>query len=105
MSEKKSRLVGLSLFSNVGIGEAMLSDINIEIAVANEIDKKRAQFYKNLYPKTNMICGDIRDDKIYNAIISSSIKSEVDFIIATPPCQGMSTIGNKDPLDARNYLI
>jgi len=65
MRYRNLSLIGLSLFSNVGIGEAMLSDINIEIAVANEIDKKRAQFYKNLYPKTNMICGDIRDDEIY----------------------------------------
>lgn len=105
MNYRKTKLVGLSLFSNIGVAEAMLSEINIEIAVANEIDKKRAQFYKNLYPKTNMICGDIRDDETYNAIISSSINSKVDFIIATPPCQGMSTIGNKDPLDARNYLI
>ena len=36
---------GLSLFSNVGIGETYLKDIGIEIIVANELHKDRADFY------------------------------------------------------------
>ncbi len=29
----------------------------------------------------------------------------MNFIIATPPCQGMSVAGNRDPEDPRNQLI
>ena len=43
---------GLSLFSNVGIGETYLEQIGIEIIVANELLEDRAEFYKKVYPKT-----------------------------------------------------
>ena len=39
------KLKGISLFSNVGIGELLLKDLNIEIILANEIIKNRAKFY------------------------------------------------------------
>jgi len=39
---------GLSLFANVGIAEAYLKDIGIDIVIANEIDEKRAKFYKHI---------------------------------------------------------
>ena len=29
----------------------------------------------------------------------------IDFVIATPPCQGMSLAGKMDPSDKRNQLI
>ena len=96
---------GLSLFSNVGIAETYLDKCGIEIVVANEIDDKRADFYSHLYPKCNVICGDITDKDIYNEVISESKKNKIEFLIATPPCQGMSTAGKKDPDDPRNRLI
>ena len=98
-------LNGLSLFSNVGIAETYFYKYNINICVANEIDPQRAKFYKELYPQCDMICGDITDNKIFNEVIKKSLNNNVDFIIATPPCQGMSTAGKKDPDDVRNNLI
>lgn len=99
---------GLSLFSGAGIGETYLKDCGIEICTANEIIKRRADLYHTLYPKCNMICGDISDTNVFNAIIDSSKK--IDFLIASPPCQGMSIAGkhrNEDSMlsDSRNYLI
>ncbi len=38
----------LSLFANVGIAETYLSDIGINVVVANEIDEQRSKFYKHL---------------------------------------------------------
>lgn len=99
---------GLSLFSGAGIGETYLKDLNLEIAVANELIPKRAKLYNSLYPDTMMICGDISNDNIFNRIMHSS--KGIDFIIASPPCQGMSVAGkNRDILkmaeDERNYLF
>ena len=37
--------------------------------------------------------------------ISASAKEKIDVIIATPPCQGMSTAGPQTENDSRNYLI
>ena len=38
---------GLSLFSGAGIGETYLKDLNLEIAVANELIPKRAKLYNS----------------------------------------------------------
>lgn len=100
-----NKLRGLSLFANVGVAETYLKDVGIDIVVANEIDEKRANFYKHLYPDTNVIIGDITETKIRDEIVKKSEQLGVDFIIATPPCQGMSLAGKMDPLDERNQLI
>jgi DNA (cytosine-5)-methyltransferase 1 len=98
-------LKGLSLFANVGIAEAYFEDLGIDICVANEIDIDRARFYQEIYKNTNMICGDITVDTIRDTIVKESIKQNVDFIIATPPCQGMSEAGLRLEFDPRNQLI
>lgn len=98
-------LRGLSLFANVGIAEAYFESLGINIKVANEIDKERARFYQDVYPHTNMICGDITDDSVRDLIVKESIENNVDFIIATPPCQGMSEAGLRLEFDSRNQLV
>ena len=45
---------GTSLFSGGGIGEIFFNNLGINITIANEIEKKRADFYSNLYPNTKM---------------------------------------------------
>lgn len=99
------RLKGLSLFSNVGIAEAYLKSLGVDILYANEIDSDRAKFYQEVYPETEMICGDITCQKTRDSIVEKSIASGVDFIIATPPCQGMSEAGLRKEFDVRNQLV
>lgn len=99
------RLNGLSLFSNVGIAEAYLKDVGIDVVLANEIDEKRAKFYQEVYSDAHMICGDITDQIIRDEIIKEAIQKNVEFIIATPPCQGMSEAGLRLEFDPRNQLI
>ncbi len=96
---------GLSLFSNVGIAETYLSEVGIDIVVANELLKERARFYEHLYPECEMIQGDITDNSVYQRIIESAKDKGVEFIIATPPCQGMSIAGDMNPYDERNSLV
>ncbi len=99
------KLKGLSLFANVGIAEAYMKDLDIDIRIANEIDPKRAHFYQDVYPETHMICGDITDEKTREAIVREAIAEGVDFVMATPPCQGMSEAGLRLEFDPRNQLI
>lgn len=103
MNNKK--LIGLSLFSNVGIAEAGLASLDVDIIYANELLKDRADFYTCVHPETEMIQGDITNDDIRNQIIKKSIENKVNFILATPPCQGMSEAGNRFEFDERNQLI
>lgn len=102
---KKIKLRGLSLFSNVGVAEAYLRSVGVKIEVANEFIPERAKFYREVYPETLMIEGDITDYKIFNEVIFEAKKRSVDFLIATPPCQGMSEAGLRLEFDERNQLI
>lgn len=101
----KNRIKAVSLFANVGIAETYFKDLGIDVVVANELVEERSRFYKHLYPEVNMITGDITDSEIFERVVSEAISQKVDLLIATPPCQGMSCAGRKDPKDSRNFLI
>ena len=95
----------LSLFANIGVAEALLEEIGFSVPVANELIKKRADLYQKIYPNSKMVCGDITDYEIYKEIIKKSKSAGVDIILATPPCQGMSTAGQQIKDDSRNLLV
>lgn len=105
MSKFKNPIRAVSLFANVGIAETYLKDVGIDVVVANELVEERAKFYNHLYPNVNMIVGDITDENIFDTVIKAAQESGVEMLIATPPCQGMSCAGRKDPKDPRNFLI
>ena len=97
---------GVSLFSSAGIAETYFKNAGIDIKVANEIIEQRAKLYSFFYPTAEMICGDITNETIFNLIDTSVKKNNCKFLIATPPCQGMSSLGKKDySHDKRNYLV
>ena len=104
-----NRLKGISLFASAGIGETYFKDAGIDIMVSNELLERRAELYKAISPETTVVCGDITKDEVFEKIISSAPK-KVDFLLASPPCQGMSVAGKnrcQDTMEAdeRNYLI
>lgn len=101
----KSKIKALSLFANVGIAETYLPEVGIEVVAANELLEERARFYRHLHPKVEMIQGDITDSATFEKVRDVAKNKGVDFLFATPPCQGMSCAGRKDPLDPRNFLI
>lgn len=105
MTHNQSKLKGLSLFANVGVAEAYLESLGVDIKIANELDADRARFYADVYPQTHMIQGDITDDQTRTAIVNEALEKGVNFIMATPPCQGMSRVGKMDEFDVRNQLI
>lgn len=102
----------VSLFSCIGVAEFYLKELGIDVIVASDIDKKRCDVHKFLYPETEIVCGDIKKDDIKNAILQKVGKRKVDIVISTPPCQGMSSVGKNrsydllnNQSDERNYLI
>lgn len=108
-TKNKKRLRGVSLFASAGIGETFFDKVGIDIIVANELLEDRANLYSNLYKNTKMIQGDILDNDIFEKIVSNST-GKIDFLIATPPCQGVSIAGKNRNLktmleDERNHLI
>jgi len=95
----------ISLFANIGVAEAYLEKIGFKVVLANESLKRRADLYSKIYPKTKMICGDFVNKEIFQSLIKESKKEKIDIVMATPPCQGMSTAGQQKEDDKRNSLI
>ena len=95
----------LSLFANVGIAETLLDKKKFKTVVFSELLQKRAAFYKYSFKNVEPIIGDISKYAIKNKIIKKSIEKGVDFIMATPPCQGFSVAGKRRKDDPRNRLI
>jgi DNA (cytosine-5)-methyltransferase 1 len=86
-----------------------LEDIGINILAANELIKERADLYQSLFPNSKMITGNILDDQVFELMIKNTPK-KLDFLIASPPCQGMSIAGKNRNIeqmltDDRNFLI
>ncbi len=102
-------MIGTSLFSSAGISETYLNSIDVKITVANELLEERANLYRSVNKESKMITGDIQNDKIFKDIVDSSANN-LDFLIASPPCQGMSVAGknrfkNQMLNDERNFLV
>lgn len=100
----------VSLFSGAGIGEYYLADEGIDVVIANEIVKSRADTHAILYPTCKMISADITEIETQQEITNECKLLGVDMVIATPPCQGLSSAGsNKTEAslysDPRNFLV
>lgn len=108
----------ITLFSSGGIGDLAIKASDIDILVANELLEDRVSLHRRNFPNTTMIGGDIWEKK--DEIIETTLKllggEELDFLFATPPCQGMSKNGQgkllngmrngtRPKFDARNQLI
>lgn len=100
----------ISLFSCSWIWELFLKEIWINIIYANELIPKRAELFSKIHPNTQMIVWDFLDESIYNKLVNEWIENNIDFLLATPPCQWVSLAwknkNNNDMLnDERNFLI
>lgn len=102
-------MIGASLFSSAGLAETYFEEVGINIIAANELIQERANLYQSLYPNSKMISGNILDDAVFQALVNST-PDKIDFLIASPPCQGMSVAGKNRNIeqmlnDERNYLV
>lgn len=100
----------VSLFSSAGVGEYYLKEIGIDVAVGNELIASRSGVHRCLYPDCQMINADITEKDTQEKIIEACKKERVQLVIATPPCQGLSSAGSNRTRsslynDSRNYLI
>ena len=97
---------GVSLFCSAGIAETYFKENGIDIVVANELHKNRCDLHSWLYKECHTICGDITQPDIFGQVLKETQDNDCKFLLATPPCQGMSSLGKKDYVeDKRNYLI
>ena len=94
----------IDLFCGAGGFSLGLSRNNIEIVLANEIEKDFAKTFELNHPKTKMLNRDIHNVDFKNELKKIGYKS-IDIICGGPPCQGFSTVGSKNKKDKRNSLF
>jgi len=98
------RLTCIDLFCGAGGFSLGLSKNNIEIVLANEIEKDFAKTFVLNHPKTKMLNEDIHNIDFKKELKKTGYKS-IDVLCGGPPCQGFSTVGNKSKKDKRNSLF
>ena len=113
---KSKKYTYISLFSSAGIGCYGFKMENFECVATNELIERRLNIqrvnHKCKY-ESGYICGDITLDdtknKLFNEIKFWSKKENIDnidVVIATPPCQGMSVANLKKNNEInRNSLV
>ena len=105
------KIKAISLFASAGIGELLLrKNTNVNVIAANELISARANCYQHFYPVSQVVCGDITDCTIFDKMLDIAQTNNVKMLFATPPCQGLSTLGKnkiQDDFigDKRNFLI
>lgn len=105
-------LTYVSLFSSAGVGCYGFKQQKFKCVATNEYLEKRLkiQQYNNKCTfSTGYIQGDIStkeiQDKIYKELDNNNVK-DLDVLIATPPCQGMSVANHKKKDETkRNSLV
>lgn len=108
----------VSLFSSAGIGDLGLTANGLNVIASSELVEQRHDLYRANFPSTHCFTGDIWDHKedLVEHVRSRLSGEELFLVLATPPCQGMSTngagkllaevrAGNRAPADERNRLI
>lgn len=108
----------ISLFSCGGIGDLALKEAGIDVILANELKKERAEVFCYNFPEVEMVIGNIWEEKdtIVNRVEKILQGDRLDIVFATPPCQGMSKNGRgkllnlvrkgeRPKVDPRNQLV
>lgn len=108
----------ISLFSGAGIGDLGIEyGTELSVSIFSELLESRANLIEHNYPKSQVVKGDIRQNK--HKIISlwqEKHQKPPTLITLSPPCQGMSTNGagkisaevkkgNRPKYDERNKLL
>lgn len=84
----------ISLFSSSGIGDLGLQANGIKTVIACEILKDRMKLFQNNFSDTKCFCDDIWNvEKEIVDYYNANFDEPPFIILATPPCQGMSSNG------------
>ena len=95
-----------SIFTSGGIGEFYLSrELKLTSAVSCEIVPQRAKWYKELYPQTEMVCGDITDPVVFEQLVQLHLDKGCCGLLASPVCRDFTLANTKrNPNSKRAHL-
>lgn len=110
-------LTYVSLFSSAGVGCFGLKQMDFKCAATLELIPRRLEIQKineKCDSEDGYICGDITDSEVKSCLyeqvdkfLKKSKRKDLDLLIATPPCQGISIANHKKTSKeiVRNSLV
>ena len=115
LAQNGNLLTYVSLFSSAGVGCYGFKEEKYDCVLTNELVERRMEVQKcndKCSDPRGYLCGDITDPEVKKYALNhideykkNKNLKDIDVVIATPPCQGMSVAGNRNPYDERNTLI
>ena len=85
-----------SLFTSGGIHETYLAkELNLISAVSCELIERRARWYKEMYPQTEMVCDDITKPGVLEHLIKLHKEKGCTGLIASPVCRDFTLANTK----------
>ncbi|MFW9912298.1 MAG: DNA (cytosine-5-)-methyltransferase [Candidatus Thorarchaeota archaeon] len=97
------------LFSGAGGLSEGLSQAGHSVVLASDFNAKMCKTHKHNHPDTTVVCSDLSKEnstkEVAEEIDVAAKGKNLRMIAGGPPCQGFSTAGKWDSLDARNQLF
>lgn len=102
---KNSKINCFELFAGCGgLGYGFHKE-GFNIIACNELENKIANTYKENFPDTNVIVGDITKNEIKQQIYENFKDKQCDVILGGPPCVAYSMAGHRNSRDPRGQLF
>ncbi len=91
-STTRRRWTAVSLFSGAGLSDLGYEMAGFRFVVQVEIDPRRAAIGRDNFPTSRWLTFDVRDHvKKITGAYHERTSRQLDLLVATPPCQGMSS--------------
>lgn len=94
----------IDLFSGCGGLSLGFKEAGFEVIAANDIWEISLKTFKNNFPESRTILGDINKHEIQDQLIKAC-NGNADVVIGGPPCQAYSLAGSRNPEDPRGKLF
>lgn len=93
-----------NIFASGGTDTTFLEkELNLVSAVACEIVPARARWYKEMYPQTEMVCGDITDPVVFERLVQLHLSRGCTGVKASPVCRDFTLANTKRNPNSKRF--
>lgn len=101
----RRRPLALDLFCGAGGMSLGFERAGFDIALGVDRDGYHVATHERNFPYGKTICHSVADLTLTDINAALGSERDIDLVFGGPPCQGFSTMGQRDALDPRNALI
>lgn len=99
------RMKATNLFACAGINQYYLSNIGVDVVLANELEPDRAKLHHALYPNCTMVIGDITSPKVQDKLAEIANHEKPEILLCSPKCQQVTKANTRKDPDSDELLL